>query len=148
MQAQLNSCVSSELESFHTLAPASFLLKEVLLAQQGCCFSRSHSPLIWNLPVRKAGSACPKPAWVFRESWLLSGHLRGGERDFWCFGNYSRKPWGLAWARALGTKPFSFPRRPHHSPASASSLSALWLPHFRLAEKMQVLDRSADTSVE
>lgn len=56
-QSQLNSCFLSELEVFTRLAPASFLLKEVLLAWQGCFSSHSYSPLIWNLSMREAGSA-------------------------------------------------------------------------------------------
>lgn len=85
MQFQLTSCFLSELGSFHTLTPASFLLKEALSAQPGCCFSRSLSPLFWNLSVGKAGGACLQPAWAFRENWLLCGHLRGGARALWCF---------------------------------------------------------------
>lgn len=54
--SQLNSCVSPELGSFHPLAPASFLLKEILSARQGCFSSHSFSPLVWNLSMRKQGA--------------------------------------------------------------------------------------------
>ena len=37
-------------------------------------------------PVRGKGRGCLSAAClVFRENWLLCGHLRGGARALWCF---------------------------------------------------------------
>lgn len=51
------------------LTPASLLLKDVLLAWQGCFSSYSYSPLIWNLSMREAGSAVA-PSECLSQAWL------------------------------------------------------------------------------
>lgn len=133
-QSQLNSCFLSELEVFTRLAPASFLLKEVLLAWQGCFSSHSYSPLIWNLSMREAGSAVAPSECLSRACLGLQAELASlwgtcemvkGTSGLW---RVKAETLGIAWVRVCGMEPFCFPRWPDHNPTSAASLCPVAFP--------------------